>query len=254
MIVADNGQTDSGTRLNAFQEADMVRERYDRRARSGSSVLYDPLNPSVYMGVQERERALIRCLKAAGLHPVSDKRVLEIGCGAGANLIQLIRLGFMPELLTGNELLVERAATARSVLPEATSIVQGDAVELDLPENSFDIVLQSTVFTSILDNTFQERLAGRMWSLAKPGGGVLWYDFVYDNPRNPDVRGVPLRRVRELFPQGEMTAWRLTLAPPISRLVTRLHPSLYTVFNALPFLRTHVLCWIKKREHQDTSP
>jgi hypothetical protein len=24
-----------------------------------------------------------------------------------------------------------------------------------------------------------------MWALTKPGGGILWYDFVYDNPRNP---------------------------------------------------------------------
>ena len=22
-----------------------------------------------------------------------------------------------------------------------------------------------------------------MWALVKPGGGVLWYDFVYNNPR-----------------------------------------------------------------------
>ena len=28
-----------------------------------------------------------------------------------------------------------------------------------------------------------------------PGGGVLWYDFTVNNPRNPDVRGVPMKRV-----------------------------------------------------------
>jgi hypothetical protein len=75
---------------------------------------------------------------------------------------------------------------------------------------------------------------------------VLWYDFIYDNPRNPDVRGVPLKRVRELFPQAELEAWRVTLAPPISRRVTRIDPRLYTVVNMLPLLRSHVLCWLKK--------
>ena len=30
-----------------------------------------------------------------------------------------------------------------------------------------------------------------MWAAVKPGGGVLWYDFTVDNPRNADVRGVP---------------------------------------------------------------
>jgi hypothetical protein len=38
------------------------------------------------------------------------------------------------------------------------------------------------------------------------------------------------------------------LAPPIALRVCRIHPSLYGLFNAFPFLRTHVLCWIGKRE------
>ena len=36
------------------------------------------------------------------------------------------------------------------------------------------------------------------------------------------------------------------MAPPLARSVVRLHPGLYTVFNALPLLRTHLLCWIEK--------
>ena len=85
-----------------------------------------------------------------------------------------------------------------------------------------------------------------MWRWTKPGGAVLWYDFTVNNPRNPDVRGVPLARVRELFPHGRITTRRVTLAPPISRLVCRVHPAAYGLFNALPWLRTHVLCWIAK--------
>jgi hypothetical protein len=76
---------------------------------------------------------------------------------------------------------------------------------------------------------------------------VLWYDFIVDNPRNRDVRGVPLRRVRELFPQGQLHAQRLTLAPPIARAVCRLHPGAYAVFNSIPWLRSHVLVLIEKR-------
>ena len=82
--------------------------------------------------------------------------------------------------------------------------------------------------------------------LGEAGGGVLWYDFIYNNPSNPDVRGVPVKLVRELFPAGKMIVRRVTLAPPISRRVTRIHPSFYTIFNFFPFLRTHVLCWIQK--------
>jgi hypothetical protein len=85
-----------------------------------------------------------------------------------------------------------------------------------------------------------------MWRWVAPGGGVLWYDFTVDNPRNPDVRGVPLARLRRLFPQAAITHQRVTLAPPLARPLCRLHPGLYALANALPLLRTHVLAWLAK--------
>jgi len=198
------------------------------------------------MAAQERQRATIRLLVEAGLPPLDRRTVLEVGCGHGGNLLELLHLGFAPENLCGNELLPERLSVARSRLPAGTGLLAGDASKLDLPEVSFDVVLQSTVFTSILNPAFQAGLAARMWTLVKPGGGVLWYDFVYDNPRNPDVKGVPLRRVRQLFPEARIRWNRVTLAPPISRAVTRIHPALYAMFGAVPLLRTHLLCWIGK--------
>ena len=102
------------------------------------------------------------------------------------------------------------------------------------------------VFSSLLDDAYQQRLADIMWRWLKPGGAVLWYDFVYDNPSNPDVRGVPLKRVKTLFPQGRLDVRRVTLAPPLARRACAVHPSLYGNLNLLPLLRTHVLCWIEK--------
>jgi SAM-dependent methyltransferase len=223
-------------------ETDQVQERYDRRVREGLSSLYHPLDPSVYLTEQEKTMALIRLLKDCGVAPVEKKRVLEVGCGNGNNLLRLILLGFQPENLIGNELLEDRVQLARRRLPGAVEVWAGDATALGAPDGSFDIVLQSTVFTSLLDDAFQQTLANRMWRMVKPGGGVLWYDFTYNNPKNPDVRGVGLDRIRSLFPEGRITHRRVTLAPPISRRVK----GLYGAFNVFPFLRTHLLCWIQK--------
>jgi hypothetical protein len=98
----------------------------------------------------------------------------------------------------------------------------------------------------LLDDTFQKRLADSMWRWLRPGGGILWYDFTVNNPRNPDVRGVPLSRIRQLFPGGKIRVRRLTLAPPLARLVTRLDPRLYALLNTVVWLRTHVLVWVEK--------
>jgi len=227
-------------------EAQHVVERYKRRMRLNKLDLYNPINSAVLYAEQEKERKIARLLRDICLEPLQTKKVLEIGCGPGGNLLNLLRLGFEPENLTGNELLHERYLEARRKLPKAVNLIHGDANKIDLPKNHYDIVYQSTVFTSLLDATFQNELAERMWGWVKPGGGVLWYDFTFDNPKNPDVRGVKDKRIQELFPEGKVIIKRVTLAPPISRRVTKIHPCLYHVFNILPLLRTHVLCWIGK--------
>ncbi len=127
-------------------EAQAVVERYARRRKTVVGSFYDPLSPAVYMEVQERERALIRLIRDAELAPVAHRRALEIGCGSGGNLLQLLRLGFLPANLEGNELLPERLAQARKYLPETVQIYPGDALTLGLPDAAYDVVYQSTVY------------------------------------------------------------------------------------------------------------
>lgn len=225
--------------MSTEPEPEAIAERYARRADPGR---YSMLRPEVWQAVQERQRAMLGMFASAGLHDLSSLRLLEVGCGAGGNLLELLRLGFAPHHLAGVELLPERLAAARAVLPEALRLQGGDALQAGVPAQSLDIVFVSTLFSSLLDDAYQQRLAGAMWSWLKPGGAVLWYDFTVDNPRNPDVRGVPLARVRALFPQGRLRHRRVTLAPPLARW----RPALYALFNTLPWLRTHVLAWIAK--------
>jgi SAM-dependent methyltransferase len=224
-------------------EAQAVAQRYARRV---AGERYSFLKPDVWQSVQERQRAMLKLFVGLGWGELSTRRVLEVGCGSGGNLLELLRLGFAPRNLAGIELLPDRFAQAMQALPSGVTLMQGDASLIKLPDESEDIVLQSTVFSSLLDAPFQWRLAQLMWRWVRPGGGVLWYDFTVDNPSNPDVRGVPVSRIRELFPDGRVQYQRLTLAPPIARRVCALHPSLYPVFNVLPLLRTHVLAWIEK--------
>lgn len=227
------------------EELRRISERYARRTAQ-TAQRYSRFNADVLAGVQEKQRALTSLLSRHGRASLGGCTILEIGCGSGTNLLELILLGAMPENLVGNELLPDRLAVASHMLPGAVRLHPGDAAELPFADASFDIVYQSTVFSSILDDALQARIAHSMWRWLRPGGGVLWYDFTYNNPANPDVRGVPLARVRSLFPDARIDARRITLAPPLARRVVRLHERLYGLFNLVPLLRTHLLCWIEK--------
>jgi SAM-dependent methyltransferase len=225
-----------------LKELDRLKTMFGESVSDDTS-RYSALLPEIYMRTQELERALIQWITECGIRPLCQKRLLEVGCGTGSNLLQFLRLGFQPENLVGNELVGIRADIARRRLPCAVAIHIGNAAELQLDDGSFDIVFQSVVLSTIFDVDLQQQVACRMWQLVKPGGGILSYDSAYNSPR---ARGIPPKRMKQLFPTDGLRFWSVTLAPPISRLVTRVHPALYGFFNTAWWLRTHRLCWIAK--------
>ncbi len=216
--------------------ADRYRRRTPRTDRFGQ------------VAEDERFPILLRRIDSLGV-PREKIRLLEIGCGHGGNLRRLTTAGLAPWNLVGNELLPDRVAAARAVLPESLRILEGDAAALSLEPGSFDVVFASTVFTSILDANLRRRLAETMWRLLRPGGGVLWYDFAFDNPRNPDVRGVKAAEIRRLFPGGRTSIRRVTLAPPLARRCLMIPGTAgllaYRLFATIPLLRTHLVAWIE---------
>lgn len=223
------------------QEADKVKERYKKRQAEKSASLYDAQRPYVRHSTKEREEAYKQGI-LAHFGNVDQLRILEIGAGAGGNISFFKKLGIHPKNIFANELISERVQALRAAHPDI-HIIEGDATTLDVTMvGQFDIVFQSTVFTSILDDSFKCTLADLMVQLMKPQGMMLWYDFIYNNPRNKDVKGVGIEEVRQLFPELDFSFAKITLAPPIGRRVG----NLYYLFNLLPLLRTHVVGFGKK--------
>lgn len=174
---------------------------------------------------------------------LSSIRFLEIGAGGGINVRYFLESGILPENMVLNELLPERQEMLIKNYPNI-KLHKGDATEMSVSEfGLFDLIFQSLVFTSILSDEIRKSLASCLWTMLKPGGAILWYDFVYDNPANPDVKGINLRAVKNLFPNAfSYKSVHVTLAPPIGRRVGRLYP----VFNLFCFLRTHRIVLIEK--------
>ena len=81
-------------------EIEDIAVRYQRR-RFIPGDRYSRLNPVVNLSVQERQRALLKLFSQLGLKSIADVSVLEVGCGTGANLLELIEFGASPSFLVG---------------------------------------------------------------------------------------------------------------------------------------------------------
>jgi phospholipid N-methyltransferase len=171
----------------------------------------------------------------------SDSTILEIGAGQGGNIPLLLEMGFNANNIYVNELLPERISALKRNYPNI-KLFEGNAITINFNQK-FDVVFQSTVFTSIVNENDRIILAKKMWDILNPGGIILWYDFIFDNPKNSSVKKVSVNTVISLF--GKAIKYKIiktTLAPPIGRRVGKL----YHFFN-LPFLRSHILAVFQKQ-------
>lgn len=212
---------------------DEIKENY--AARSGMAHLYDSeysrrVDAEIAEAIKE---VLDRYFPGSGT-------ILEIGAGLGGNADIFTRYGITEDRIFLNELLEDRARIIREHHP-AIKLYEGNAAEINFGRK-FNCVFQSTVFTSVLKQADREKLAAKMWDLLEPGGFILWYDFIYNNPANKNVRKVDIRETKALFPgAGRHSIQKITLAPPIGRRVGKMYP----LFN-VPFLRSHILAVFHK--------
>lgn len=229
-------------------EAEITRIKavYAKRACTVPGNRYTHFNPGNLFIVQERERRLLAVLARYGYEDLDARTILEVGCGTGHWLREFVQWGARPENLAGVDLLPERIAEARHRCPAGVTVQCGSATKLNFPEASFDLVLQSTLFTSILDQDMRRVIASEMLRVMKPDGAVLWYDYHVDNPRNPDVRGVGKREIHRLFPGCRIELRRLTLAPPLARRLAPCSRLLCSLLARIPLLCTHYLGVIRK--------
>ncbi len=228
-------------------ETARVREVYAERARrlEGADV-YSLVNPAYLFDIQQRQRAVLRRLRLSGLWPLAGKDILEVGCGNGGVLLELLGYGADPERLHGADLLAERAAVARRRLPHLP-ITAASGTDLPYPDRSFDLAVQFTVFSSILDQAICYTVAKEIRRVLKPGGAILWYDF-WINPFNKQTRGIKPGEIREYFPDCGITFDRITLAPPLARKLVPLTWIGALLLEKLRFLNTHYLAVIRPLE------
>ena len=228
------------------QEDDIARlfEEYaHRRKHRPNRGLHSLFDPGDLFMIQQRQRDLLALIKREGLFPLSDKRILEIGCAAGGVLLEFLSFGATPGFLHGVEMLPWHIKTAQSVTPHLP-LVKADGRYLPFPDGCFDIVMQFTVFSSILSNDVRRAVADEMRRVLSPNGMILWYDC-WINPINPQTRGIRQSEIRELFPGCKYSLRRITLAPPLVRLLAPYSWVACCLLERLRVFNSHYLAGIK---------
>lgn len=225
-------------------ETDRIARAY-QELEANAGLRWDLRNAGNRSILAERRRLTRRILEEAGWIPLGERRVLEVGSGAGAELAWLRELGASPPRLVGVDLLPDRVAAAQRAYPELEFHV-GNAERMDFSDASVDMVMAFTVFTSILDPSMAANVAAEIYRVMRPGGGLLWFDFRYNSPANRNVRGIGAEQVRRLFPQLKGDLHGVTLLPPLARRLGPVTRVMYPVLAALPPLRSHLLGLLRK--------
>lgn len=217
-----------------YRDSDTIQGQWDGHNLGNQAIL------------SERQRGIERVLARHGLLPLRGRHILDVGCGVGHVLADLKAWGASSSQLVGIDLLPDRIAAAQRNYPELQFQLT-NAEQLDFPDEAFDIVLTFTVFSSILDPQMAQNVAQEIVRVLRPRGFLLWYDFRFNNPRNPHVQGMTRRRIRQLFSELTPDLFSITVLPPLARRLGRFTPLFYPLMSQIPFLRTHYLGVLQKK-------
>jgi len=228
-----------------MDELERIKKAYEKRKIEQKDKVYSYFNKGSLFIIHQREKALLDILNKFNYSDLTNKKILDVGCGTGGTLRRFIDYGAKPENLYGIDLLEDRIEVAKQLNPKINFIC-GDSSNLQYPDDYFDIVMQFTVFTSIYDVELKKKIASEMLRVLKVDGIIVWYDFHIDNPKNPDVKRVKKNEIHSLFPNCEIFLKRITLAPPIARKIAPFSITLCQILEKIPFLCTHYLGIIQK--------
>jgi ubiquinone/menaquinone biosynthesis C-methylase UbiE len=193
----------------------------------------------------ERKWARIRQgLRREKLFP-PESRILDLGVGSGTECPSLLESGFRPEAIVALDLSENRLRSARASYRWLRALV-GDGTKLPFRDESFDVVYQSTMISSVLDASRRAAILKEAGRVLRPGGAFISYDMRYPNPWNRHTRPLGLAELRGAFAGWKLSAESVTGIPQIIRPLSRVSLPLCRLVEAVPIFRSHLLAFARK--------
>ncbi len=234
LVEAERGSASVGTERSRHQ-LEGVYQRYADDPRKQAD--WDPENRGnqlIRARLLEQADQLLEPHLPRGIR--RSCRVLEVGCGEGTTLSSMREVGFDPDGLFGVDLLADRLASRGR---DDFRLVAADGARLPFPDGSFDAVVASTLFSSILTDEVALEVSRELVRVIRPGGVLLWYDLRLPNPANRSVRPYSSSKVRGLFPELRGHLRTTTVLPQLARRLGERSDLLYPRLEHLRPLNTH---------------
>lgn len=101
-----------------------------------------------------------------------DTRILDAGCGGGRNIVWFLRNGFDVTAIDRNERMLGKVRDVYAALApdRIDQVIESDLDAIDLPDESFDVVICSAVLHLMEDEPKFHRVVNELWRLLRPGG------------------------------------------------------------------------------------
>lgn len=175
---------------------------------------------------------------------INNSKILDAGCAGGNFFASLLKSGIEEENIYGIDIRKNRIEDAKKKFPKSNLRLM-DARIMDFQNDSFDIVLAFTLYSSILDKNIRKQISKEIVRVLNKGGVLLYYDIRYNNPFNRNVYKMTASDIDYLFPSMKKTLMPLTVSPPLIRKMGTLSRRFYPLLANLNLFKTHYLGLLK---------
>jgi ubiquinone/menaquinone biosynthesis C-methylase UbiE len=217
-----------------MEELERARKLYGTQYRVdyyNRDYIWHPRNPISLVHAQILDMMIIRIFNRLNIELV-DRKILDVGCGYGRRLRFWAEMGASPHLLYGYDLMNYRLQRARELSPNINFSL-GDASKMPYPPESFDIVSQFSVFSSIHDEDMRQNAAAEIKRILKPSGWLVWYDL--STGKGGNTRALKKKEVFALFSDLQIAYVAPIFARELGRII-RISPDLTMLWDRLPFI------------------
>ena len=163
--------------MSLEREIQRIREMYDRFQDLGLyKSKWAPFDEKEALHRTTQYIQLAYWMRWIGRLDLSGLKILDVGCGKGRVLRSFLDMGASHQNLFGVDLRAHDIEEAKRISPTLHFSVT-DGMSVNFSDNSFDLITQFVVFSSIANPELRLKLASEMWRVLKPGGYIFWWDL-----------------------------------------------------------------------------